>query len=219
MDNSNRPEIRAYIGATGSGKGVSVRSALKKENPSRCMIWDRMKEHEGFAKLYMPHQFPEFLMALKKPAFRVAYYPGDDKENQEKYEERFAWFCRAAKAQGNLTMLVEELADLTKPQFSPAEWKSVCIQGRHYALRVWATTQRPAQVDKDFLGNTSLIRCMTLRTRSDKKTMADFLDVEYKDIAELQTIESEDKKKTTIMYIERDFRIGKTTKDTITLTR
>ncbi len=212
-NNSNRPDIRAYIGATGSGKGVSVRAHLKAERPTRMLVWDPLGEYGDFVTATVG-DLAKLGQAAQRATFRVAYWPGND---PKEYAERFAMFCRIAFAAGDLLMLVEELADVTSPSFAPQPWRRCTTQGRHRGLRIVAASQRPAQVDKQFLGGCTYIRCFTLRYPADRTAMAQCMDVPQPQVAALVTIE--DERRTTINYIERDFREGKTTTGAIKLTR
>lgn len=217
MNNSNRPDVRAYIGATGSGKGVSVREHLTAERPRRLFVWDPLGEYGQFVAATTGNLADVARMAQQAGAageVRVAYWPGAD---PTKYAERFAMFCRIVFAAGNCTMLVEELADVTGPSHAPQPWRRCTTQGRHRGLRIIAASQRPAQVDKQFLGGCTYIRCFTLRYPADRQAMAACMDVPVAKLAELMTVEKG--RVTTINYIERDFREQKTNTGSIKKTR
>ena len=211
-NNSNKPDVRAYIGATGSGKGVSVREALKKLKARRLLVWDPLGEYGAFAPV--TENLATVANMAKASGFRVAYWPGPDATT---YPEKFALFCRIAFAAGDLVMLVEELGDVTSASYAPQPWKRCTTQGRHRGLKIIAATQRPAKVDKDFLGGCTYIRCFTLRYPVDRQAMAQVLDVQTAQINALETIETD--VLTTINYVERDFRGGKTTFGVIKLRR
>lgn len=213
MDNSNRPSIRAYVGASGSGKGVSVRDHLKKEKPVRLIVWDPLNEYSGFCKA-RTGDLAAVGRELKKDRFAVAFYPGAD---AGKFADKFALFCRMVFAVGNCTVLVEELSDVTSPSYAPQPWARIVRQGRHAGLRVIACTQRPAKVDKDFLGSTTYVRCFTLRYPEDRRSMAAILGSPMSDVDALHTTESD--AGTEINFIERDFRGGVATKGRVKLTR
>lgn len=213
MDNSNRPDIRAYIGATGSGKGVSIREHLAKEKPSRLLVWDPLGEYGQFVTA-TTDKLATLITGMQRPAFRLAYWPGND---PAKFRDRFAAFCEAAFSAGNCTVLVEELADVTSPSWAPGWWRYCTTKGRHRGLKIIAASQRPAQVDKDFLGGCTYIRCFTLRYKPDRMAMANSMDVDLSEIAALTTVEAGNV--TTINYLERDFRNGKTSKGAKKLTR
>lgn len=210
MDNSNRPDIRAYIGATGSGKGVSIREHLTREKPLRLLVWDPLNEYGKFAKPV--RTLGEVARAVKADRFAVAFNPG---ANPKEFAAKFAMFCRIAFAAGRLKLLVEELADVTGPSFAPLEWRRCTTQGRHRGLQIVAASQRPAQIDKQFLGGCTYIRCFTLRYPADRQAMAGAMDVPLPDIASLSTIENA--AGTVITYVEKDFRDGTTQRKQITL--
>ena len=212
-NNSNRPDIRAYIGTTGSGKGVSIRAHLKAEKPARLLVWDPLCEYAEFVTTTVTKLADVARLAQGK-AFRVAYYPGAD---PTQFKEKFEMFCRIVFAAGNCTVLVEELSDVTKASYAPLMWRRCTKQGRHRGLRIIAASQRPADVDKNFFGGCTYIRCFTLRYDDDEKAMASVMKVPVADIRALMTTEAGNV--TTINYIERDFRALKTTTASIKLRR
>ena len=210
MDNSNRPDIRAYIGATGSGKGVSIREHLTRDKPQRLIVWDPLNEYGKHARTV--NSLSALATAVKAPRFAVAFSPGS---NPKEFATKFAMFCRIAFAAGDLKMLVEELADVTGPSFAPLEWRRCTTQGRHRGLKIVAASQRPAQVDKQFLGGCTYIRCFTLRYPADRTAMAGAMDLPVTEIASLSTIENA--AGTVITYVEKDFRVGTTQRRQISL--
>lgn len=211
MDNTNKPSIRAYVGASGSGKGVSVRQHLKAEKPARLLAWDPLHEYGEFCKVRTA-DLSVVAREAAKGNFSVAYWPGPD---AAKFADRFGLFCRIAWSAGNCTVLPEELSDLTTASHAPQPWARLVRQGRHRALRLIGPTQRPAKIDKDFLGSCTYIRCFTLRYPEDRRVMAAVLGVSVAEIEALETIEGE--KATVINFIERDFRSGPAKKGSIRL--
>jgi len=201
MDNSNKPDIRAYIGATGSGKGVSIREHLEREAPTRFLAWDPLGEYGKYGRRLS--RLEDVAKAMAAPTFRIAFDPGAD---PARFAPKFAFLCKLAFAAGRLKFLVEELADVTSPSFAPLEWRRCTTQGRHQGLRIVAASQRPAQVDKQFLGGCTYIRCFTLRYPQDRQAMAGAMSVPLADIDALSTVEGE--RETVITYWERDFRAG-----------
>ena len=214
MDNSNRPDLRAYIGATGSGKGVSIREHLKATAPARFVAWDPLREYTAFGRRVT--SVAEVCQALKAQRFAIAFDPGPDPDTHAK---KFDILCRAVFAAGNLTFLVEELNGVTRASWAPPSWRRITKQGRHQGLRLIAATQRPADCDKDFFSGLTYCRVFTLKFRQDKAVMADLLDVPYSEVAGLTTSERETGAHlvTTINYLERDWRTGEGGKKAITL--
>ncbi|MEZ2296474.1 hypothetical protein [Variovorax sp. RCC_210] len=206
MDNSNKPSLRLYCGATGSGKGVSLREYMRGLRPARLLVWDPLGEY-GDLVAVTTSNLGDVARQAKGKAFKVAYYPGPDART---YDEKFAIFCRIAFAAGRLVMLVEELADVTSPTHAPMAWRQCTKKGRHAGLQIVAATQRPADIDKHFLGGCTYIRCFTQRFPADRKAMAGAMSVPVADIEGLHTIEQGNV--TVLNWIERDFRTGKTTR-------
>ncbi|VTU20749.1 AAA-like domain protein [Variovorax sp. SRS16] len=205
MDNSNKPNLRLYCGATGSGKGVSLREYLSGLKPSRLLVWDPLGEYGDLVSGATSRLADVAKLAAGK-SFRVAFYPGPDVGT---YKEKFAMFCRIAFAAGNLVMLVEELADVTSPTYAPMAWKQCTKKGRHAGLQIIAATQRPADIDKHFLGGCTYIRCFTQRFPADAKAMAGAMKLPFDTINALET--REEGSVTVLSWIEKDFRTGKTT--------
>ena len=210
MDNSNRPDIRAYIGATGSGKGVSVREHLKASKPTRLVIWDPLREYHAFGRLV--GSIPELCKAMKGECFAVVFWPG---EELDKFPKSFDLFCRAVFSAGNVTVHIEELADVTTPSHAPPSWRRLTKQGRHRGLRIIAATQRPADCDKAFLSGATYIRGFTLRWPKDRKVLAECMDEPLIEIGSLTTVEKAGK--TEITFLEKDFRSGTRLRKSITV--
>jgi hypothetical protein len=206
MDNSNKPNLRLYCGATGSGKGVSIREYLKGLKATRMMVWDPLDEYGDFAKL-QTSKLADLVKITGAKAFTVRYSPGKDERT---YKDKFAFFCRLAFAVGNVVMFVEELADVTSPSYAPPAWRQCTKKGRHAGLQIIAATQRPADIDKHFLGGCTYIRCFTQRFPADAVAMAGAMKLPRERIDALETVE-EPSGATVLNWIEKDFRTGKTT--------
>lgn len=214
LNNANRPDVRAYIGATGSGKGVSIRAHLKQARPTRLLVWDPLAEYSSFARTYSA--LSSVVRTIDKAGsgpFKVAYSIGDGTDQKK----AFALLCQIARRAGDLTFLVEELADVTQPSYAPPAWRRITTMGRHAGIAVIAATQRPALVDKTFLGNATYVRCFTLREDSDQRRMASALSLPLETIKGLQTVEGA--QATRIAFVERDFRTGERGEKTIVIKR
>lgn len=208
MDNSNKPSLRLYCGATGSGKGVSLREYMRQLKPKRLMVWDPLHEY-GDLVTVTTGKLGDVVKMAQRDAFRVAFFPGP---NAAEFKDKFELFCRVAFAAGNLVMLVEELADVTSPSYAPVAWRQCTKKGRHAGLQIIAATQRPADIDKHFLGGCTYIRCFTQRFPADAKAMAGAMKLPYEQINALET--REEGAVTILNWIEKDFRTGKTTPGT-----
>lgn len=212
----NKPRIEAYIGASGSGKGVSINHRLRELKPARLLIWDPRDEYEGHAKPYS--SLTDLLKSVRgrsRAPFKARFVPGSGAN----LGDAFGLLCDVAFTAGEMVFLAEELSDTTTASHAPAAWRRVITQGRHKGLHVIGAAQRPALIDKTFLGNATYIRCFTLRYRDDRLAMSRALDVPEAEVSALQTVEDELKGKTEIQYIERDFRSGVCQRGRIVLRR
>lgn len=201
MSVTNKPRIEAYIGGSGSGKGVSINRRLAELKPPRLLIWDPRNEYGKHATAV--RKLAPLVQAVKKAgagSFKLRFVAGPELD----LAEAFGMVCRLAFATGNCLFLAEELSDVTTAGRAPPAWRQVITQGRHQGLHVLGAAQRPALIDKTFLGNSTFIRCFTLRYAEDRKAMAAALDVRREQVDALQTIE--DERKTTINFLERHFR-------------
>lgn len=185
MAASNKPRIEAYIGATGSGKGVSIRRRLAELKPPRLVIWDARAEYADQAHQVTLAGLVEGLRKARGGPARFRYVPGPG----VKPADGFELVCRAVMAAGDLVFLAEELSDVTTPSYAPPAWRQVITQGRHQALHILGATQRPALIDKTFLGNSTRRRCGVLGYEPDRRCMAVELDVSRDIVAGLRAVE------------------------------
>lgn len=150
-----KPVIIAAMGARGTGKTAWATQQPEYRQAPRLVVWDLMREPAHAA---LPHteSLQQFIGQLDAPRFRVAFSPSPD---DDKREAQFELFCRACLLAGHLTAHVEELAFVTKPHKAPPAWRRMILLGRHepHVLTIIGTSQRPAQVDKEFLGNADVL--------------------------------------------------------------
>ena len=217
MHQIKRADIRAFVGATGSGKGVGIREHLKSARPTRLIVFDPMHEYGDIAQPVAT--VAQVITAMKRPTFRIVWQPDDDTDFDSKaFKAQFVLFCKAAFLAGDLMMLVEELELVTRATWAPAAWRNCTKRGRHQGLQIMAATQRPADADKAFWSSCTYIRCHALRETEDGQRMARVLKVPYEQIDALKTTAVSDRQ-TQITYYEKDFNAGTSGEKTITLTR
>lgn len=190
-DQRNKADVIAVIGATGSGKGVFIKSHIKKSD-KRLLIWDYMREY-GHIVDTVTDKLGTVIAALKGKEFKVAFQPSFDDKTRA---QQFDIFCKAAVHAGYVLLVIEELSFVTSPSWAPAGWKMVTSVGRHRGLRVIGASQRPAQVDKAFWSNATEIHCGFLNYEDDQKVMARALCVPVRDVVDLKELQ----------YIHRNVR-------------
>ncbi len=196
----NKPKVEAYIGGTGSGKGVSIGRRLRELKPRRLLIWDPRGEYGKVcpAAPSLPHLVGAFKHAKGGPV-RVRYVC----DGRVPLEEAFGLVCNLAFEAGDVVFVAEELSDVTKASWAPPAWRRCITQGRHKGLHLIGATQRPALIDKSFLSAATQVRCFMLGYQEDQRTMARELNVPEADVQALVTTEDEATGRTTIRYLER----------------
>lgn len=193
----NKASIAAVLGASGSGKSTFVKRAIEQGRPKRLLISDPMREYTGVG-VVCSHLAQVVGMIEKSGAdgFRIVFhYAADDKLRARQFNA----LCAIALAAGNLTFVAEELKFFTTPSRAPLRWAEVTMTGRHKGLRVIGTSQRPASIDKDFLGNCTLIRTGRLVYPEDISAVAKAMRVPEAEIEALAPLD----------WIEKDMQSGK----------
>lgn len=177
----NSADIIAVIGASGTGKSSYIKGELLKRY-DRLVVWSPLEETDNYAGFcggqVITGKITELVAAVKAGARAIVYVPtGSDKA----VKNQFDFFCRIVWTMPGATVLVEELSRVTMASWAPPAWKNLSTAGRHQGLRLIGTSQRPAQIDKDFLGNCTEVRCYRVNYDNDAKVMADSLNlpVEY----------------------------------------
>lgn len=193
---ATKARIVAAIGASGSGKTAWVRQQLQKGKPKRLIVWDAKptSNYSDMGKLFT--SIAELAYAVRdagaKGELKAIFRPGTDLEN---FKDKFDLIGRLVFAWKNNTFVGEELATVTRPGWSPNGWLLCVTQGREEGLTLFGTAQRPALVDKTFIGNASLIHCGRLSGTNDRKIMANELDCSpdlLRDMKNLEWIERAD---------------------------
>lgn len=211
-----RADVRAYIGATGTGKGVSIIKHLQSQRPTRLVVFDPLQEYGALARPVTTVR--EAIEAMKGKTFKVAWQPPDETDYKaKKFKADFELLCRAAFIAGDLTLLVEELELVTSPTWAPAAWRNCTKRGRHVGLRIIGASQRPADCDKAFLSSCTYVRAFALREHKDRQRVAQALDVPIEQILKLKTLNHGNK--TTITLYEKNYSEGTEGEKTIVLQR
>lgn len=199
---ANQAKIWAILGATGSGKSVSVKFTALRKRPRRLLVWDFKHEYGDFGTV--TGSIVEACDLTTGKTFAVVFQPAMDSKRRA---VQFDQFCRLAYALGDLTFVVEELAFVTQPSWAPDAWKMMTCTGRHQGIFIIGTSQRPAQIDKDFLGNATMIQCGRLQHKADVRAICDLLFLQPADIVTLGNLE----------YWQRDAGAGAAKRGTVRL--
>jgi len=193
-----RADGEAFLvcGSRGSGKSGWTRQQC--EGAERLLVWDSVGEwsRDGLVKpvrsLQQLHDLITTDLANPGP-FRYGYTgPVNSKTFNTFCKLAFVWM----KAAPGGVLVVEELADVSSPGKAPEGWGEIVRKGRHYSGSIYGLTQRPAESDKTLAGNADVIHCGRLSFPTDRKTLAEYLDVPVEMITELPSLH----------WLERDMR-------------
>lgn len=196
MPAHHNANVWAILGASGTGKSEFIKRWLAETQPARLLIWDYKGEYSRFAKSArsIAALANACINAGAAGPLQARYRPtGDDDET----ERSFGQFCRIAYHWQNACVLVEELSVVTSPSFAPQSWRVLCVMGRDRGLHVVGASQFPAQIDKSFLGNATLIHSGGLRTEPHRKAVAIELDIKPDELRLLP-----------LQWIEKNFSTG-----------
>jgi len=159
-------QLIAVLAARGNGKSAWLKQWMAAHPHKRRCVWDTKREH-GFKAT---QNLGEAIRWMQAPAWEFAYHP--DLSDPKRLAAEFSLFCLAAYTAKNCQAILEEMAFVTKPNGGPPGWRTLVMLGRDENpqggnVTVLATAQRPASVDKDLLGNATLIHAGRLPYEAD----------------------------------------------------
>lgn len=184
IDVNQKADIRAVLGAPGTGKSHYTKAELAKAK--RALVWDLEDEYTDIEAVDL-HQLPARLHRAGQGAFKLRVVASHDPEI---YKAEFNLFCCLVMEIGNMLVIAEELRFVTQPSKAPAGWAAITLRGRKRGVKVIGTSQRPASIDKDFLGSATLIRTGALNYPADRQAVADVMGIDRAEIEKLQGFEA-----------------------------
>ncbi|UEP45635.1 helicase HerA domain-containing protein [Burkholderia sp. B21-005] len=194
-----KAHIEAVLGATGSGKSSYVKRLMERAKPRRLIVFDPDMEWGAFGTVttQVSDVLAGFKAAHPDGACRVVFHPSPDPAVAVR---QFDAICRIAFAAERLTFIVDELKSVTTPSRSPVGWGMLTGRGRKRGIVIYGLSQRPASIDKDFLGNCNFVRTGRLTYDNDVKAVARVLRVPEDDVSNLPDL----------AWIRRDMATGET---------
>lgn len=207
MSNDNEAQFVAILGATGCGKTTELKKRLAKKQRPRTFVWSPKEALDNYASLYagsvVVRSASDVLAVLQKAGkrgkFHLVFQPTLD---QKRDTALFDVVCKMLLAAGNLTLVVDELHSVTQPSNAPHGWRKLNFMGRGYGVHVFGLSQRPASVDKAFMGSLSNIHVGRLPHPPDQRAVAEIIGVKPAEIAAL----------TGYQAMQKDMLTGKVTR-------
>lgn len=207
IGNAQEAQFIAIIGTTGCGKSTELKKRLKQKQRPRTLIWSPKEAVDNYAAFYpgskIVHTAGEVLdiigKAGKASKFHIVFVPT---LNQKRDMELFSIVCKIVLAAKNITLIAEELHSVTTASNAPDGWRKINFMGRAFGVEVFGLSQRPASVDKSFMGSLSELWCGRLSHPADQKAMAEVLGVDKSEVSALVGYQA----------IVRDMQSGKRTR-------
>lgn len=139
-------------GSSRTGKSSYAARRFGKDAPAAAFdIEDQWGHLPGWTRHASAAAWAAAVLANK--GGRHAFVPSGD------LQKRFDYFCTIcfafADKHGKLTVIAEELADVTSPGKAPAAWGALVRRGLKRNVTIGAISQRWAEADKTALGNAS----------------------------------------------------------------
>lgn len=184
VDVTLKAEIVAVLGASGSGKSAYIKGEIRRRRPARSIIYDPEGEYLAFGRrvesLAAVHSV--LIQAAGGKPFKLVFAPHAD---PAKAIKQYDMLCRMAFFAGDVLFVAEELADVTTPQRAPVGWSMVSRRGRKRGVEVIGASQRPANIDKNFLANCSRVRSGRLLYEADARAVGAVLGVDWRELLAL----------------------------------
>lgn len=152
MNKRKDGKIVLSVGASGTGKTSIINYLIQTEKPQRLLIWDSDSQlSDTLHAEKIEENIKELGIRLidERDSFKVGFVSGNLKDDFNK-------FCVLAFHLGKmkpLTVVVEELADVSTPAKASESWGILLRRGRKYGIETYATSQRIQEIDKTIIGN------------------------------------------------------------------
>ena len=180
-----RASIVGIIGAPLTGKGLYAHEWIAAGSPRARVVWSPVEasdDYAGLLRVKACERISAMARALMEGARAVVFVPSLERDVMLR---QFDLFCRVAWNVRGARVLVEELSRVTSPSWAPPSWRNLSTSGSHVGLELAATAQRAAQVDKDFLGGCTEVRCYRQNRRDDARAVENETGIPWAEVVAL----------------------------------
>lgn len=117
-----------------------------------------------------------------KKEFKLIFQFNPDQKNKEEHLNHVLRLCYHF---GNIQVVIDEVQLFTNPHYMPEYLKNLLFIGRHKGISVMAITQRPSQLNKSILSQSSHVYVGQLHEKNDLKSVSNFLNEETDKLIQL----------------------------------
>lgn len=170
--------LEFVAGASRSGKTFLTAERIKKDR--NVLVWDSMGEFAAMPGYSGTNSLAVFAEHAAKGGGgkRCLVVPVTPANFDAFCRSAWRWMLVHAASGRVVTIVVEELADVTPPGKAPVAWGMIIRRSLRFFPHIYALTQRPAESDKTVMGNATVLRCHSMARADDRRTMARELDVD-----------------------------------------
>jgi len=172
------------IGASGSGKSSFLREQID-FNQNRIIAWDPEEDY----RLPRVRDLVTFKRVCAKAGFGKIRVALTVDPNEENFEVFAGVVFALAHAKAKMTVLCDEIADVTRVSKASPNWGQLCRKGRKYGVKLCAITQRPQECDKTIFNQVMYKWCGALGSMASYKSMSDEMDVPISELKALENID------------------------------
>lgn len=171
-------------GARGSGKTSWLKQHARERRGGRVLVWSPVEESDRYAGVLgvaACGALHDFLAEVGNG--RAVYAPVIPTPSL------FDMWCKIVFHEGDCLALVDELADVTPIGKAVGWWGALLRKGRHRRISIAAGAQRPAEIDKTIIGNSTRLVVFRLARVTDRRLMADEIGVDRADLDALRPLQ------------------------------
>ena len=173
----------AVAGMTRHGKTAWLQQRIRRA--ARVLVWDPRGEYvrEKCVWIKSAGELARAVRAAPRAAGRFALW-APLKQFPDFAEIAYLW-CQLWPC----VAVVEEQADVTSSGAGQGAWGELLRKGLFYGAHIYATTQRPQEVDKTTWGNATVKHCHRLDLPLDCEYMGRVLGIAPEEIARLDKLD------------------------------
>ncbi len=172
------------IGASGSGKSSFLREKVDFQQ-KRIIAWDPEEDY----KLPRCRTLADFKKHCLKTGFGPIRVALTVEPNEENFEVFAGIVFALAHSKAAMTVLADEIADVTRVSKASPNWGQLCRKGRKYGVKLCAITQRPQECDKTIFNQVMYKWVGALGSMASYKYMANEMDVPVEELKALDNID------------------------------